>query len=184
MLGQERDDREAGRLPHQVQVVEQERDPRCRSERVHESRQHHPLDSPVGSRQAPKDPWIDRGDACKGGRELHEQDDRVVVRLIEGHPRGWPAGRGGDVLGEEGGLAVAGGGADDDHREAGFGEAAREAVAPHEARAQGRRMELRLDDDRIGRIRRSAPRRGILQRCDAVAESSGRSQRGLFHPAS
>ena len=114
VLAEEGQDGNAPGAVDQVQVVHGEGHVPGGVEAVHESGKDHPLDRRRRTAQAREHASIDRRDAVDGGGQLEGQEDRVGVGGVEREP-GERAIDDGRVLGQEDGLAVAGGGADDDH---------------------------------------------------------------------
>ena len=95
--------------------------------------------------QGLEDCRVDRLDPVQRGRDIAQQDDRVVVALVDRDP-GDPAPLPRRPLGEQRGLAIAGRGDHTDERRGLGGEQLLDQRGPgHEPRAARRRMELGLD---------------------------------------
>ena len=100
------------RLREAVDVVQdQDERPRSRGERRAETREHPPRADAGRRRDGLEHAWIDALDPIERDRDVSQEDNGVTVGLVDRDPRERaPVAFG--PLGEQGGLAVAGGGGD------------------------------------------------------------------------
>ena len=87
MPGQLGDGGQAARVVEEVQVIEdQNRSLVHRREGCRDARHHGSLDRSAGRRQCVEHARVELRDAVERGRDVRQQDDRVVVVLVDGHP--------------------------------------------------------------------------------------------------